>query len=139
MSSRAWVVDLIHSIGEKTALVDHLEEKLDTDKPEHLQELISEVLNLRREQMSLLLENGEKPDPTYWCDFKHAVKSYTHDAEVYEANLNERTRQNMIASSRILAGATSLFLGMEFETCARCLYDQMLVKQVEDKENNDKD
>lgn len=133
MSSRAWVVDLIHAIGEKTALVDHLEEKIGTDKSDKVEQLIAEALTLRRKQMDLLLRNSEHPDPTWWCDFKHAVKSWTHDVEVYEANLNEETRGIMIKSSEILASVTSLFLGMEFETCARCLYDKMLVKQVKDK------
>ena len=46
MSSRAYLVDLIHSIGEKTALEDHLIEKL-PDHPE-LKELIEKVADLRR-------------------------------------------------------------------------------------------
>lgn len=129
MSSRAYLVDLIHSIGEKTALVDHLEEKL----PEHpeLKQVIENVLVLRREQMNQLLSLGEKPNPEYWCAFKHAVKAWTMDCEVYEATLNEESLNNMVKSSNILAEMTSLFLGMEFETCARCLYDKLLVKQLE--------
>lgn len=131
MSSRAFVVDIIHSIGEKTALVDHLEEKLDNENCETLDPLIKRILELRRQQTSLLLEYAENPDPRYWCDFKHAVKAWTQDTEVYEADPNEKTRAQMISSSEVLASITSLFLGMEFETCARCLYDKMLVKQVE--------
>lgn len=129
MSSRAWVVDLIHSIGEKTALVDHLEEKIGTEDSEQIEQIIAKLLNLRRNQMSFLLEQAEKPNPLYWCDFKHAVKSWTNDVEVYEANLTEKTKTLMIESSEVLAMTTSLFLGMEFETCARCLYDKMLVEQ----------
>ena len=129
MSSRAWIVDLIHSIGEKTALVDHLEEKIGIDNSDKIEQIISTVLNLRREQMSLLLSSAKSPNPLFWCDFKHAIKSYTQDVEVYEANLTEETKKNMIASSEVLASITSLFLGMEFETCARCLYDKMLTEQ----------
>ena len=81
MSSRAYLVDLIHSIGEKTALADHLEEKLE-ENPD-LEELLKKVLELRRKQMNQLLADGENPNPEYWCAFKHAVKAWTMDCEVY--------------------------------------------------------
>lgn len=129
MSSRAYLVDLIHSIGEKTALEDHLIEKL-PDHPE-LKELIKKVADLRRSQMNQLLASGEKPNPDWWCAFKHAVKAWTLDCEVYEATLDKESYDNMVKSSNHLAEITSLFLGMEFETCARCLYDKLLVKQLE--------
>ena len=129
MSSRAYLVDLIHSIGEKTALEDHLIEK-QPDHPE-LNELIEKVADLRRSQMNQLLASGEKPNPDWWCAFKHAVKAWTLDCEVYEATLDKESYDNMVKSSNHLAEMTSLFLGMEFETCARCLYDKLLVKQLE--------
>ena len=62
---------------------------------------------------------------------KLAVKAWTLDCEVYEATLDEESYNNMVKSSNHLAEMTSLFLGMEFETCARCLYDKLLVKQLE--------
>ena len=129
MSSRAYLVDLIHSIGEKTALEDHLIEKL----PDHpvLKDIIKKVADLRRSQMNQLLASGEKPNPDWWCAFKHAVKAWTLDCEVYEATLDKESYENMINSAEELAVMTSLFLGMEFETCARCLYDKLLVKQLE--------
>ena len=131
MSSRAWVVDLIRSIGEKTTLADHLEELLlDENTPER-QQMLTNLLALRREQMNTLLDQAEHPDPKYWCPFKHAVKSYTLDCEVFEAEPTETNFNALKASSEVLAGITSLFLGMEFETCARCLYDQLLVKQYD--------
>lgn len=132
MSSRAYLVDLIHSIGEKTALVDHLEEKVDKDDFD--EKLIQRILGLRRKQMNQLLSLGEKPNPEYWCAFKHSVKAWVMDCEVYEATMTEESKQNMIESSNILASMISLFLGMEFEDCARCLYDKLLVKQIKQGE-----
>ena len=132
-TSRAWLVDLIRAIGEKTAQVDHLEEKLFSDKDydkEGLKQLIEKLLGLRRRQMDLLLRNGEHPNPDFWCDFKHAVKSFTHDVEVYEANLTDETYELMEMSADVLAGTISLFLGMEFATCARCLNDMLLMRQL---------
>lgn len=132
MTSSSWLVDLIDAIGEKTALVDHLEKKLLSGKydSQALKTLIADILDLRRSQMDVLLRNGENPNPDYWCDFKHAVKAYTKDAEVYEATLDEESFENMRKSANVLAGVTSLFLGMEFATCAACLWDKMLVNQL---------
>ena len=131
MTSRAWLVDLIRSIGEKTALTDHLEEKMISEPSDELKALIEQVTALRRKQMKLLLEQAENPNPLYWCDFKHAVKAFTNDVEVYEATYSAEAFEQMKLSSEILAGITSLFLGMEFQTCARCLYDKILVEQTQ--------
>lgn len=132
MTSSSWLEDLIDSIGEKTAQSDHLEKKMLSGKYDNniLKPLLKSVLNLRREQMDLLLRNGTKPNPEFWCDFKHALKSYIKDVEVYEATLDDEAFENMKQSADILAGATSLFLGMEFADCATCLYDRMLINQL---------
>lgn len=134
MSSRAWVVDLIRSIGEKTALADHLEEQIvANENVDENEKILHNVLELRREQMSYLLEQAEKPNPKYWCQFKHSVKSFTNDTELYEANPCEKTLEQMRKSADILAMTTSLFLGMEFEVCARCFADRLNVIEHENK------
>ena len=135
MTARAYAVDLIQSIGEKAALTSHLEEHLINGMD--VSKILVEVLNLRRKQMKDLMELAEKPNPKYWCDFKHAVKAFTLDTEVYEAEQNETNLENMKRSADILAGVTSLFLGLEFASCARCLYDQLLIdiKKKEKEEN----
>lgn len=130
MSSRAWVVDEIHSIGEKTALCDHLEELIN-DYPD-VGEVLQNVLNLRRKQMQHIADQNENSNPKFWCAFKHAVKAFTLDSEVYEATLDDVAKQNMIESGDVLASLISLFLGMDFETCARCVYDRLLLKQVQE-------
>lgn len=137
MSSRAWVVDEIHSIGEKTALCDHLEELID-DYPE-AGEVLQNVLNLRRKQMQHIADQNENSNPKFWCAFKHAVKAFTLDSEVYEAVMDEETKQNMIESGDILASLISLFLGMDFETCARCVHDRLLLNQVQEGNRESRD
>lgn len=133
MSSRAYLVDLIRSIGEKTALVDHLEEKMINEPSDKLKALIEQITTLRRKQMNTLLSEAESPNPLFWCDFKHAVKAFTNDVEVYEATYTDEAFEQMKLSSEILAGVTSLFLGMDFQTCARCLYDKLLVEEINKK------
>lgn len=133
MSSRAYLVDLIRSIGEKTALTDHLEEKLLSNPSEELKALIEQITTLRRKQMNTLISQAENPNPLFWCDFKHAVKAFTNDVEVYEATYTDEAFEQMKLSSEILAGVTSLFLGMDFQTCARCLYDKLLVEEINKK------
>lgn len=132
MSSRGYLLDLIESIGEKTALASHTREKIESGKDvENNRAILARTLALRRKQMSYLLSEVEKADPEYWCDFKHAVKSWVQDSEVYEATPNESTEQMMRESSEILAMEISSLLGMEFETCARCVFDRLLVQQYE--------
>lgn len=137
MSSRGFSVDLIHSIGEKTALTDHIEELIIAGEDiEDNSKILQELLTSRREQMSYLLEQAKTPNPKYWCAFKHAVKSFTLDTEIYEATLTEASLEQLKKSADNLAMVTSKLLGMEFETCARCFNDQLLVKQYEEKDAN---
>lgn len=140
MTSRAWLIDLLESIGDDIALTAHLEEKLrgtDDEKERlELEQMISKALTLRREKMNLLLENGESPNPLAWCDVKHALGGYVRMVEVYEANQNPRTLGLMRDSADVFAMALSRFLGMEFEVCARCLADRLLVKQIENDNKN---
>lgn len=143
MSSRAWIIDLLHAIGEKTALADHLEEKLiseeDDKRRSEIQLTLDKVIQLRREQMSYLLEQAEKADPTFHCDVKHAIKAFTLDSEVYEATQSEKAFRYLQVSADVLAMVCGMYLGLdEFQTCARCFADLALIKQYEDgKEHSD--
>ena len=131
-------MDLAHSIGEKTVLADHIEELIIAGKDEkENKEVLEHLLILRRNQMSYLLEQGVKPNPEYWCPFKHAIKSFTQDVEVFEATLSDVALAQMKASADILAMTMSKFLGIEFETCARCLNDRLL--EIEYDKNNNKE
>ena len=140
MSSRGYLTDMIESIGEKIALASHIEEKIraidDEQEKKNLEKVLWQVIDLRREQMNQLLMEAENPNPTYWCQFKHSVGSFIRDVELYEATKSDESFSIMKKSADILAMNTSLFLGMEFEVCARCLADKLLVKQVE-KEHSD--
>ena len=122
-SSREFIVDLIHSIGEKLALCDHLEEKLDE---ENVKELYGKILNERRAEMKLLVSYAKDPNLEYWCAFKHALKAWVLAVEVYDVSKTEENLNVVKCNEDILAGITSLFLGMEFEPCARCLNDRLL-------------
>lgn len=131
MTSRAWLLDLIHKIGEELALCDHLAEKLDN---EQARELYCATLAQRRKDMSLLVEYGKDPDTEFWCEFKHAVKAYTLAVEVYDAEPTCATFEQVEKTADILAGVVTLFLGVEFKPCARCLNDKLLANYNEEKE-----
>lgn len=135
MTSRAWLVDLIHSIGEKLALCDHLAENLD-DK--NVQELYAKVVEERRKEMQLLVNSVDNPNLEYWCGFKHALKSWVLAQECYDTRLDEESANVAQYSADILAGVMALFLGLEFKTCARCLNDQMLAKYNGNNERSQK-
>ena len=134
MTSRSYLWDLVESIGEDITLTSHLEEKLraseDKEEIENLKQMLSKVLTLRREKMSVLLEQGENPNPMYHCVAKHAIGSFWRQMEVWEATQNEEDLERLKKNGEILAMALSLYLGLEFQTCERCLGDLLLVKQL---------
>lgn len=138
MSSRGYLVDAMYSIGEKTALCSHIIEKIVScdDKQEltRLETKLKKVLLARREQMSFVVASTETPKLEEWCDFKHALESFTHDREVYEATFSKESLEVLKLSGEILAMETSEILGMEFETCLRCVSDRILVEQHEKQE-----
>ena len=131
MTNRAWLVDLIHSIGEKLALCDHLAEKLDDPNAKDLYE---KVLNQRRTEMQILVDSVENPNLEYWCSFKHALKSWVLAMEYYDTQLDEKSANVAQYNADILAGSMALFLGLDFKTCARCLNEQLLAKYNGKKE-----
>ena len=140
MSSRGYLVDMMESIGEKICLTSHLEEQIrgsdDDNEVLELKKILDKTLELRRQEMSDLLDKAENPNPKYHCAFKHALGSFMRDVEVFEATGDGRDARRTIESADLLAMVMSKYLGMEFETCARCLWDRMLVEQVE-KERSD--
>lgn len=128
MTDRAYILDLIHSIGEKLALADHLAEKLDD---ENIKELYAKVVEERRAEMKLLVSLAPNPNTEYWCAFKHALKSWVLAMEVYDTLPSEENLNVAQYSEDILAGVISLFLGVEFKPCARCLNDLLLSQHNE--------
>ena len=128
MTDRAYILDLIHSIGEKLALADHLAEKLDN---ENIKELYAKVVEERRAEMKLLVSLAPNPNTEYWCAFKHALKSWVLAMEVYDTLPIEENLNVAQYSEDILAGIISLFLGVEFKPCARCLNDLLLSQHNE--------
>ena len=122
-TNRAVIIDLIHSIGEKLALCDHLQEKLD-DK--NVAELYHKVVDERRKEMRMLVELAPNPNTEYWCAFKHSLKATVLAYEVYDTLKTEESLNVAQYNEDIFAGVLSLFLGVEFKTCARCLYDMLI-------------
>ena len=142
MTSRSYLWDLIESIAEDIALTSHIEEKLvaseDEQETKNLKLMLEEVLKLRREKMSYLLSQGEKPNPMYHCQFKHSLGSYWRAMEVWEATQSEEDLERLKKSGKILAMNLSLYLGLEFQTCQRCLGELLMVKKfdkLEEKES----
>lgn len=138
MSSRAWVLDLTRIMIQNEAIADHnkelIEDKsLNEEFKDKIRELDEMVVELRRTEQSYLLEQGENPNPLVWCLVKHSSDAYGHSVEVYEANPCKETEDLMKKQSAIFAGYLSLFLGVEFQTCQRCLADRLAVKEYEKK------
>lgn len=136
MSSRGYEVDLIESISENIALAGHIEELLREEKDEETQQILEQALNLRRRQMSRLLELGANPNPKFHCVVKHSLGAWWRQVEVWEASLNGKDFELAKEMGDLTAMCLSKYLGLEFEVCQRCLWDRMLVEQME-KERSD--
>lgn len=132
MSSRGYEVDLIESICENIALAGHLEE-ISKEEDGPVKEILEKALTLRREQMSRLLEMADNPNPKYHCAVKHSLGAWWRQQEVYEATLDDKDYELAKELGDLSAMCLSKYLGMEFEICQRCLFDRMLVKQVENE------
>jgi hypothetical protein len=134
--SRGWVFDLVNSIANDLAIVNHLTESIYaaqkdaddgiTDNSDY-KKILDIALANRRDKMNLLVEVADKYNKRMWCPLKHAIESYMESMEVWQAYENESTYNQMIKSTDVLAGCLSLFLGMELTTCGRCLSDQLSV------------
>ena len=77
----------------------------------------------RRDKMASIKEYAEQYNDRMWCPLKHAIEGYMESMEVWQATFNDKHYIQMTKSMDILSGILSLFLGMELETCGRCLSD----------------
>lgn len=132
MSSRGYETDLIESISENIALAGHLEEiSKDADAPDDLKETLKTALTIRRKQMSRLLEMSDNPNPKYHCAVKHALGAWWRQQEVYEATMNEKDFDLAKELGDLSAMCLSRYLGLEFQSCQRCMFDLLMVKEHE--------
>ncbi len=133
MSSRGYETDLISSICDGIALTDHLEELLKEELDEETKQILEKNLYLRRKQMSRLLELADSPNPKFHCCVKHCLGAWFKQQEVWEATLDEKDYELAKELGDLCAMCLSKYLGLEFETCQRCLYEKILLKEYEQK------
>lgn len=131
MTSRGYETDRIEAICELISATGHIREMVDED--ENLKQIYKQTLALRREEMNYLLDESENPNPKYWCLVKHLLGAWWRQVEIYEATLKEEDLDLAKRLGDLSAEALSQFLGMEFETCQRCFFDRLMVKEHEKK------
>jgi len=129
MTSRGYATDLIESICELITVCGHLREMLDGE--EDVKEIYIKALKYRRGQMERLLDLAEVPNPKYHCVVKHLLGSWWRSVEVWEATGEDKDYEMAKRIGDLAASALSQYLGMEFESCSRCLFDLLTVKQLE--------
>lgn len=141
-TSRGHIFDLVNSIANDLATVNHLTEALygvesllsdaEGDERDDLlntkynySKLLENALELRRAKMVMLKESAIDHDPKMWCPLKHSIEGYMEAMEVYQADKTPRSYKLMVDSMSLMSGVLSLFLGMELENCMRCLADAL--------------
>ncbi len=139
-ASREWFFDLVNSIANLLAIVNHLTEAIygaekditdkidgaEKDKKDYL-DILELSLQLRREQMALLKEQADYHDRRMWCPLKHAIESYMESMEVWQADNNDTTYKQMMLAYKIMLMCLSKFLGREITLCGRCDTDHQSV------------
>lgn len=142
---RGWVQDLIWSIGNDLAATNHAYEKWysimrDSDldagfgqKLHNVDEIITELTELRRAKMALLENQFPDFDNKWHCALKHAIEATVEmmevDAAIQASDSDEDTiddsKNLLYRSYSVLAMIMSQAFSMEFEACWRCLSDQL--------------
>lgn len=142
-NTRAWMFDALMECGQKLAMANHLEEKINGIKSKideaedveeayalgtklaHMQDLVQMISDDRRKLMDYIMSEAGAAEDEERCLLKHALLDYTIACELYEVDSkNPELERNMYATSQTLAGVISLTLGLEFATCMRCLADK---------------
>ena len=128
LTSRGWVMDLMQSIANDLATVNHLKEHLYSDKKDgadtaDIEATIQNITDTRRKKMALLESQFLEFDDKMHCALKHQLESLMEMMEVYDAypesvDLLQESWQNW-------AAVVSSALGVEPTDCARCLLDQL--------------
>lgn len=135
-STRGWIFDLVNGIANDLAITNHLHEafyaatkdfydEVDgaSQKMEDYRSLLLLTLKNRRSKMKTLIAQADEYDKRMWCPLKHAIESYMEAMEVWQAHETPETFQQMIDSTEVMSGILSVTLGLDLETCARCLSD----------------
>jgi len=136
ITSRGWVMDLMQSIANDLATVNHLKERLYStmrdvapDDPfekrdrEYIEKTIQCITDTRRKKMKLLEDQFLEFDDKMHCAVKHQLESLMEMMEVYDAypesvDLLQESWENW-------ASVISFAFGVELTDCARCLLDQL--------------
>ena len=132
-SSREWFIDLVNSIANLLAIVNHLTEAVYSaekdiadsidgaakNKEDYL-EILLLSLDLRRRQMNLLKSQADYHDRRMWCPLKHGIESYMESMEVWQAEQSDETYANTIDAYNIMLKLLSKFLGRDVTLCGRC-------------------
>ena len=141
--TRAWIFDALMESGQKLAMANHLEEKINGIKSQinqtedvdeayalgaklaNMQDLVQMISDDRRKLMDYIMEKSDAAEDEERCLLKHALLDYTIACELFEADPKDGVlEENMYNTSQTLAGVISLTLGLEFATCMRCLADK---------------
>ena len=129
-------MDLMQSIANDLATVNHLKEHLYSDKRDtvdsdpiakdvvaNIEAMIQSITDTRRKKMALLESQFLEFDDKMHCALKHQLESLMEMMEVYDAY--PESVDLLQESWRNWASVVSFALGVELTDCARCLLDQL--------------
>lgn len=142
LDKRPWLMDWLFEIGHNMAIINHCYEKIQylqkdienagldedlirdlTDKIAHYHKIRELAYEAYDTEMSYLFDTIPEAQKDCRCLLKHALLKLVLAQETADVLNNAVGDINLHKSFEVFAGVVSLALGIEFNTCIRCIYD----------------
>jgi hypothetical protein len=142
LDKRPWLMDWLFEIGHNMAIINHCYEKIQylqkdienagldedlirdlTDKIAHYHKIRELAYEAYDTEMSYLFDTIPEAQKDCRCLLKHASLKLVLAQETADVLNNAVGDINLHKSFEVFAGVVSLALGIEFNTCIRCIYD----------------
>lgn len=154
LDKRPWLMDWLFEMGQDLAIINHCNEKIeylnvDIDNSESIEEIdnVAEKLQnyqeLKRvaydgynEKMTYVFDSIDYADKENRCLLKHACNRITLAMEADDTLRSSVSEHNLRNAYKVFASAVSLALGIEYNSCIRCIYDG--VKAASDEATKNK-
>lgn len=119
--------NIIKSNGEDApevlSEIEELQKKIDS-----INNLIELETKTRRKKQDLLEKLSDQYDKRFHCKVKHWCRVIEHDLEILESYKYEEFKEILIDDFKNFALTLSLYLGIEYSDCYRCISDKITIK-----------
>lgn len=99
------------------------------EKIDNINQLIKLETETRRKKQDLLEKLSNSYDKRFHCKVKHWCRVIEHDLEILESYEYEEFKEILKEDFKNFALTLSLYLGIEYSDCYRCISDKLDIKK----------